>query len=252
MGGRCAPGARVAGISWPEVETRLNQGATALLPVAAAAKEHGRHLPMATDLLQAEWLVDQLLGRRNLLVWPTLNYGFYPAFTDYPGSISLSRDTFVAVVSEVLQGIVDAGATRIAILNTGISTIRPIDAAVATLPPDPSIKQIDVYSGPRYAEAERALVEQSWGGHADESETSIMLAIAPDAVNMAHAEPAVKQIESGRLNRTNPRDPSYSPSGVNGDPTRATVAKGGQLMQAILADILAAIDADAVTDKVRR
>ena len=116
-------GAWVATLTWPEVAERLARGAIAVLPVGAAAKEHGRHLPLGTDCIQAEWLGDWLCDERNVLVWPTLSYGFYPVFVDYPGSVSVGRATFIAMVSEILSSIAAAGAKKIAVLNTGISTI---------------------------------------------------------------------------------------------------------------------------------
>ena len=235
-------GVLVAETAWPEVDARLRKGATAILPVAAAAKQHGPHLPLATDCLQAEWLVERLLVTRDVVVWPTLGYGFYPAFTDYPGSISLSHDTFVAVVAEILGGISDAGAERIAILNAGISTIEPLTEALRRVSPPP-LRLINIYAGARFAELEAALAEQPWGGHADELETSIMLAIAPQKVDMDRATAAMTHVEQGPFNRTNPDGLNYSPSGVNGDPTRASLEKGKQLLRAMLMDIVEALDA---------
>jgi creatinine amidohydrolase len=237
-----AMGVLVAETAWPEVDARLRKGATAILPVAAAAKQHGPHLPLATDCLQAEWLVERLLVTRDVVVWPTLGYGFYPAFTDYPGSISLSHDTFVAVVAQILEGISDSGAERIAILNAGISTIEPLTEALRRVSPPP-LRLINIYAGARFAELEAALAEQPWGGHADELETSIMLAIAPQKVDMDRATAAMTHVEQGPFNRTNPDGLNYSPSGVNGDPTRASLEKGKQLLRAMLMDILEALDA---------
>ncbi|MGH8711763.1 MAG: creatininase family protein, partial [Burkholderiales bacterium] len=111
-------GAWVADLSWPKVEERVQSGATAILPVGAAAKEHGRHLPLNTDQLQAEWLAARLIEKANVLVWPTLTYGHYPAFTDYPGSCSLSTATFENLVEETLQSIFGSGIKSALILNT--------------------------------------------------------------------------------------------------------------------------------------
>ena len=46
----------LADIAWPQAESLLSEGAIALLPVGAGSKQHGRHLPMSSDQLQAEWL----------------------------------------------------------------------------------------------------------------------------------------------------------------------------------------------------
>ena len=241
MNGRDASvggGVLVAQVPWPQVEERLNNGATAVLPIGAASKEHGYHLPNQTDFVQAEWLAIELAKRLQVVVWPTLSYGFYPVFVDYPGSISLSRQTFKMVVKEILGGIFRGGAKRAAILNTGISTIAPLRAAIADLPEAGAIDLIDIYSGPKFGEVMAAVEEQGFGGHADEIETSIMLALNPAAVDMARAVAAVTPIKRGMFNRTDPAAANYSPSGANGDPTLASAAKGRRLTEALLEDVL--------------
>lgn len=230
------PGLMAASSAWPEVATRLERGALALLPIGAAAKEHGYHLPLHTDFLQAEWLADQLATRAAVVVWPTVSYGYYPVFIDYPGSISLARSSFERMIADILSGIFRAGARRIAILNTGISTISPLLEVRAAHPRAAEISLINVYGGPVFNATVAELEEQAYGGHADEIETSIMLALAPAEVAMARAEPALQYIERGLFNRCDPDAPNYNPSGVNGDPTRASVAKGERLAAAMLAD----------------
>lgn len=238
-----ASGIRVADAAWPEIDTRLAGGALALLPIGAAAKAHGRHLPLATDYLQVQWLADRIIERRDVVVWPTLSYGHYPAFVDYPGSTSLSRGTFISVVAEILQGLKRAGARCIAILNTGISTIEPLEHVIRTPRIAVPVGLINVYAGPRLARVQGEVEQQSWGGHADEIETSLMLAIAPDQVEMRRAEAAPSRIGPGPFNRSDSGMPNYSPAGVTGDPTLATRSKGEALLSAWLDDVLAGIDA---------
>src|SRR5258708_31211659 len=92
-------------MTWQQVARRIGDGAAAILPIGAAAKQHGFHLPLNTDRLQAEYFASRLAMRIDALIWPTLGYGYYPAFTAYAGSPSLSSATFDAVVHEL------AGAT---------------------------------------------------------------------------------------------------------------------------------------------
>lgn len=229
------PGRRVAALSWQEVARRLGQGMPAVLAIGAAAKEHGYHMPLDTDFRQAEWLVDRLCETHALLAWPTLPYGYYPSFVDYPGSISLGEETFAAAVMEILDGIRRAGARTVFVLNTGISTIPPLERVLAGAA---GCHLINVYSGPRFAAVAREVQEQAWGGHADEVETSMLLAIAPGAVDMALAEGNPARIERGLFNRHDPRAPNYSASGSNGDPRLATAAKGERLVEALRLDVI--------------
>lgn len=231
----------VADLAWPEVEARLAAGAVAVLPIGAWSKEHGRHLPLATDGLQAAYYAGAVAAAVDALVWPVVGYGYYPVFTEYPGSVSLSRETFEATVAEILDGIAAAGARRIAVLNTGISTIAPLEGVLATRPARPPIALVNCYAGPRFADAVAAVERQPFGGHADEIETSLMLAIDPGRVRLEHAEPQPTRIVRGRFNRTRSDAPNYSPSGVNGDPTLASAEKGALLLEALIDDVVTAV-----------
>ncbi|MGD9000049.1 MAG: creatininase family protein [Granulosicoccaceae bacterium] len=241
---RGSPGAFAAQLSWPELEQRMQAGAVAVLPVGAACKAHGPHLPMNADFLQAEWLAGALVQRANVLVWPTLGYGYYPAFTDYPGSVSLARETFERVVYEILSDIRHAGARAVLIINTGISTIAPLQGAIAGLSAAIRCQLVNVYAGPHYRRVVDAIEEQPCGGHADEIETSMLLAIDRQhvALDKARAWTPTAAGVAGPFSRSDPANPRYSPAGVWGDPTLASEDKGQRLLAAIVEDLLAAIE----------
>jgi creatinine amidohydrolase/Fe(II)-dependent formamide hydrolase-like protein len=139
---------------WDRIGQQLRNGAAAILPIGAGAKEHGFHMPMATDQVFADYFARALAKKIDALIWPTLTYGAYPAFVSYAGSVSLSNKAFQAVVTEIADALVDFGARRVLILNTGLSTIAPV------------------------------------GSHADEIETSLMMVVAPELVDMAQATPS--------------------------------------------------------------
>jgi creatinine amidohydrolase len=162
---------------WDEVARRIGDGAVAILPIGAAAKQHGLHLPLNTDRIQAEWLADRMAQKIDALIWPTLTYGHYPAFVEYAGSSSLSISTFEALVREVAGQILGSGCPKLLVLNTGISTLAPVDRALARLASE-HVKHLWIHEGPRYPRVARQLAEQSHGSHADELETSLMLALA--------------------------------------------------------------------------
>jgi creatinine amidohydrolase len=229
-------------LSWPEVEDALAGGAIGVLPVGAAAKEHGRHLPLSTDCTQVEWVAERIRERCDCLVWPTISYGYYPVFVEYPGSISIDEEVFVSLVKNVLAGVSAAGAGRIAILNAGISTIAPLRRAFDGDGFPPEVRLVNLYDGPTFSATVARLAEQRWGGHADEVETSIMLALAPESVVMRRARPALGRIVGGMFNRSDPAGPNYSPDGVNGDPTLASAEKGTAFLDAILDDVWRALD----------
>ena len=134
---------------WGDVERRVKDGAVAILPIGAAAKQHGFHLPLNTDRVQAEWLAGRMAEKIDALVWPTLTYGHYPAFVAYAGSASLSIATFEALVREIAGQILGGGCRRLFVLNTGMSTLAPVDRALARLASD-RVKHLWIHGGPRY------------------------------------------------------------------------------------------------------
>ncbi|UCB56124.1 MAG: creatininase family protein [Thiotrichales bacterium] len=234
------PGAFAAHLSWPELERRVEAAAVAVLPIAAACKVHGPHLPMQADLLQADWLAGVLVQRANVLVWPTVSYGYYPAFTAYPGSVSLSRETFQCMVQEILSDIQRTGVRTGLILNTGISTIEPLQDIVDELSKSWHITLANVYDGPCYRREAEVIAEQPCGGHADELETSIILAIDRRYVLLDKAVvwTPPTMAASGPFSRDQ-HNPRYSPAGIWGDPTLASEEKGRQLLSAMVDDLLA-------------
>ncbi len=196
---------------------------------------------MMSDLLQAEYLAHRLAENTNILIWPTLSYGYYPAFVDYPGSCTLETATFERMVIEIAESILGSGATALLILNTGISTIAPLDSAAARS--CGVVRPVHVYRGRRYLEAEHELCHQPRGGHGDEAETSIMLAIAPQRVRMELAKPwLITAIGVGKFVRNDSLHPNFSPDGICGDPTLATCEKGMKLLDAMIEDLEEALE----------
>jgi len=223
---------------WDEVARHIANGAAAILPIGAAAKQHGFHLPLNTDRIQAEFLASRLAERIDALIWPTLAYGYYPAFTAYAGSSSLSSPTFEAIVYEIAAEIIASGCRKLLVLDTGISTLAPVERALSGLDAG-RVLHLRIHEGARYRRAAEQLAEQSHGSHADELETSLMLALAPQLVDMTRAEPspALGYEAPGPLTPSDGNSPNYSRSGSYGDPTLATSAKGEILLAAILDDL---------------
>jgi creatinine amidohydrolase len=235
----------VAGLTWDRVKERLAGHAAAILPIGSGSKQHGLHMPMATDQVFAEYFARTLAERIDALIWPTLTYGVYPAFAAYAGSVSLSNQTFQAVVTEITDALLGFGAWRVIILDTGLSTIAPVELAVNACRSPSRIRHVKLFAGPRFKETARALKQQPYGTHADEIETSLMLTIAPELVDMTRAEPmpfSPAGPARGPLSPDDPSAPNYAPSGSFGDPTLATPDKGSRVLTAILADMVEAAE----------
>lgn len=181
-------------LAWPEVAERLALGMPVLIPVGAAAKAHGLHLPLRTDALVARALAQRLVDRLPLLAAPVLAVGHYPAFTAFAGSQSLSKATFQAVVAELLAGLRTQGARRLVLLNTGVSTEEPLESVVA------GADDVLVLHMRALGRSADRLLDVAEGGHADERETSLVLALDPRAVRVdriAVDEPFEKTAATG-------------------------------------------------------
>jgi creatinine amidohydrolase len=236
-----AKGILLEDLSWVEAEKILTPNAVIVIPLGAAAKEHGPHLKLKNDLLIAEYLKWRVLRQSEVIVAPTINYYFYPAFVEYPGSTSLRLETARDLVTDICHTLARFGPRRFYVLNTGISTLRALKPA-ATLLAEKGI--LLGYTDLRITESlERTIRKEQGGTHADEIETSIMLYIAPASVEM---KKAVKDYhpENGSGGLT--RDPNgvgvYSATGIWGDPTLATQAKGRKVTEALVAGILKEIE----------
>ena len=91
------PGVKLEELTWLEAESWFEREPVVVLPLGAAAKQHGPHLPLNNDAVIADWLATEIMRRMPVLVAPLINASFYPAFVDYPGSISLREETARAV-----------------------------------------------------------------------------------------------------------------------------------------------------------
>ena len=129
-------------------------------------------------------------------------------------------------------------------LNTGVSTVRPLKAAAEVLAREGVLMRFtDVFVAGRAAED--AVREQKMGTHADEIETSMVLYMEPASVRMDRAvADGLVEKRPGPLTRDpHNAEGHFSPSGVFGDATLASWRKGERVTEAMVADILAEIDA---------
>jgi creatinine amidohydrolase len=228
-------------LSWPEAERALTGETVVVIPLGAQAKEHGHHLPLQNDWLLAEYLKRRVVEASEVVVAPTVNYSFYPAFMEYPGSSTLSRRTACSIFVEICRGWAKHGPRRFYILNTGLSTLVPLRDAAAILAREGVILRFSdeaVFAGVQKA----AQWEQPRGSHADELETSMMLFIAPEVVDMGRARPDCAPERPGPLTRFLGRPGTYSPTGAWGDPTRATREKGRAAVEAFLGGLLRQVE----------
>lgn len=228
-------------LTWIEAERVLTNDTVVVIPLGAAAKEHGPHLKLKNDLLIAEYLKKRVLEQSNVVIAPTINYHFYPAFLEYPGSTSLRLETARDLIVDIVKSLARYGPRRFYILNTGISTLRALQPAAESLAKEGLLlRYTDLLKiiGP----VEKAIGKQEGGTHADEIETSMMLYMAPSTVDMKKAAKDYHPSTERGLTRNPNGRGVYSATGIYGDATLATKAKGEQITKALVAGVLKDIE----------
>lgn len=228
-------------LSWDEAENVLTPDTVVVIALGAGSKEHGRHLQLNNDFLMAEYLKKRVLASapQYVVVAPTINYSFYPAFLEYPGSTSLSRDTARSMITDIVHSLAHYGPRRFYVLNTGISTLAPLAQAATNLAKDGIVLR---YTDLTKDDPVEKKLRQSGGTHADEIETSMTLYIAPETVRMKKAVRDLSPDQPGGLTRDPHRKGTYSPTGAWGDPTLATREKGEAVVESLVKTILSDID----------
>ena len=235
-------GVKLETLDWQTAERHFAANPVVVLPLGAAAKEHGPHLPLNNDAIIAGWLAEQLRQLRPIVVAPLINVSFYPAFVEYPGSISLRMETARDLVIDCCTSLARFGLTRFYVLNTGLSTLRPLAAAKALLPAELVFDYLELDEALQKLPAD--LLQQQYGSHADETETSLMLHIAPGVVDLTRAVDDGAEGD-GRLSRTRGQG-TWSPSGVYGQATLANADKGRVIADCLLQHCLLQIDSCAL------
>ena len=235
------PGVFLRDLTWLDAERVLGPDTVVVIPIGAAAKQHGPHLRLDNDERLADGYARLLCEVRDVVIAPTLNYHFYPAFVEYPGSTTLRLETARDLTIDVVRSLSAHGPRRFYALNTGVSTVRALRPAAEELAKEGILlKYTDVLAvlGP----VEKAIAEQEGGTHADEIETSIMLVLAPDRVDMSKAKKDYTPGGKGKLTRDPKGEGTYSPTGTWGDPTLASREKGRRVVQALLNAVVDEID----------
>ncbi len=106
---------RVADMNWMQLRDRATVDDRAVLPLGSV--EQHAYLSLAVDAILSEKVALDAVGDLGIPVFPVQAYGFTPNFVDFPGSITLRLSTYIALITDLLDGIARAGFRRITIVN---------------------------------------------------------------------------------------------------------------------------------------
>lgn len=246
-----AEGVLLGDLTWPEAEKAFATRPVVIIPFGAGFKEHGPHIPMNADAVVMQYLVDQAIEHKNVLVAPPILHGWLPAFRDYPGSEVADATVFINYMTSISEALIRSGAQRILYLNLSIGKASglPLGIVAREMRVQHGVPTLLVNWEDMETDEFAEFTEQAAGGHGDEIETSINLFLQGDKVQMN------KAIKDERLDTLkdypgyrpglfsrNPDDPMYSETGIFGDATKATVEKGERALGIMTQQLFLAID----------
>ena len=225
--------------SWEDVAAGIARGLVAILPVGAV-EQHGPHLPLLTDTVLAAGVARRIAeGLDSALLLPAIAYGDAWTAEGWAGTLSLSPDTLRASLIDIGRGLHRMGVRGLVTVNGHFGNREPIGLAARTLSElGLPVLHLD-YPHLEALATEHMDSEPAGPGfyHADEVETSMMLALAPDSVRLDRAKPEYPDFPP--LFGSEPMKLSaFNKSGVFGDPRPATAEKGEALIAGIAAESL--------------
>ena len=213
----------------PEVHAFLAAHPFAILPVGAT-EQHGPHLPLSTDSLLAKRLAREIAARSGGLVLPVLPFGYSWTWRNVPGTLTLGFETYLDVVRDLCESLARSGVRAVAIVSGHEANRQPLKYALRERLADRVDIQVLNLFYPGLAEILTEAESRVWSSgmlHADEVETSLMLASHPERVQMQHAVrdyPAVPDDFGSTVTTMG----DLMDTGVFGDATLATAEKGAR------------------------
>lgn len=223
-------------LGWPDVEEYLRRDDRLIL-VVGSTEQHGRHLAFGSDVWQPWEVARQLSERTGVLLAPPVNYGMSLHHLGFPGTLSLRPHTLSSVMIDLLESAYEGGFRRILILNGHGGNVAAIQAALAEVLHE--LRGLQVHLGnwwrePKVQAVFDAAFPDESSGHADAGETSVVMAIHPDAVRLDRAAHSPEAPRPHFLTRWVFLE--HLPHGVIGtDPRLASTELGERVLAAAVA-----------------
>lgn len=245
-----------------ELMDLVRSGAVAVVPTGSL-EQHGPHLPVGTDSLLAEAVVREGVEIANengtpAVAFPAIWTGFSPHHVPLGATVSLSKETLVALLDDVCSSLLEMGFDRVLLVN-GHGGNRPAVSLVAgdigTRQHEADVAEINYNALAEERFEELRTGETGSAYHAGEFETSLMRHLYDEYVDVAAAsddreDPPTDysprgMFAGGPLGMRRTYD-FLTEDGVRGDPTLGTAEVGAALFEAAtegLADVIAAVRA---------
>jgi creatinine amidohydrolase len=231
-------------MSWDEVRDLLRETDTVLIPVGSM-EQHGPHLPLGTDTFIATEMARRISEKIGIAFTPGIPYGYSIEHLSFPGSVTLTQEGLMSVVKDVCESMIYHGFKKIVLVNGHGGNVGILETLIQSLKAkhkvtlalinitDMLMEYLQESSEPRLSRIT----------HADELETSILMAIDETKVKLN------KLRRDGQSDKSGPKTPvgvetgwraeDFSSSGVIGNLERIDKSEGQRILDDILKNILA-------------
>jgi len=221
-----------------EVRDILREGTPIIVPFGTV-EQHGPHLPLSTDTLQAWAVAARAAEKVGAIVAPPVHYGQCSSTRNHPGTITLTGDTLRALAGDLINSLSRQGFKKIILFSGHAGSIHMAalrEAAERCVTCDRDLKLAVVCDLDLIKKVSKDIIVTPHDGHAGEIETSRMMYLHPDSVGDLPGE-EYPQLPMGRVV---PDPERYWPGGVWGKPEESDPEKGRIIVERS-ADALAGI-----------
>ena len=250
-------------LNWKQVAA-LPKDVTLLVLPTAAIEQHGHHLPLATDTLINNLLLGKALEKlpADLPVYalPPVCYGKSNEHIGFPGTLSVSAGTFMAVVRDIGSSLAVAGFKKVVLYNTHGGNSSLVDVMARDLRAEFGLRTFALFGSGGISFEGLNEQEKSYGFHAGEVETAFLLSAVPELVDTtAYTVNYIAQVDKPELLRPENSAATFAwltrdiaESGVMGDPRPATAENGARWVEQAASRIAAALEAMARYENLYR
>ncbi|MEB3340136.1 creatininase family protein [Okeania sp.] len=233
-------------LTWQDIETMPDQENVVIIQPVGSIEQHGPHLPLIVDSAIATYVTGKALAKLEphipAYALPTQYYGKSNEHWHFPGTITLTAQTLMAVLTEIGESIYRSGFRKLVFLNAHGGQPQVIEIVARDLHQkyaDFLLFPLLAWRVPNPSAELLTPKEMELGIHAGDAETSMMLSMLPDVVKMDKAvceyppglpEESMLSMEGNLPFAWLTRE--LTRSGVLGDATVATREKGEQILEA--------------------
>ncbi len=226
---------RLEEMSSDEIHQAIANGIRTIVIMLGSTEQHGDHLPISTDSLIADEIGKRIVTTLgNALLAPTIRVGVSEHHMSFSGTISIRKNTLISIITDYCSSVTKHGFKNVVIIPTHSGNCKAVEEAVKHL--QVKIKEANFigfsdlmdYFKPIFGVAAKyKILPQVTGVHAGEWETSMVLSIRPDLVEMNKATKGyIGDLEKARAIVFQKGIKALTANGVVGDPTSADAERG--------------------------